>query len=204
MYLPPLQAMHDSQTKCLGKVIVHPSAAVAPGVLLQAEAGSQILIAASVCIGMGTVLHAYGGTIEIQEGANLGAGVLIIGNGVVGSHACIGTSSTVIESSVLRQQIVPPGSLIGDRSRSAQSKPISTGASVTSPSQAPSDDPWNSAPASSSIHHSANQSAAYQYPPLNNANGGRTATVHGKDYVNNLLATLLPNRAQLGPSSDSD
>ena len=178
MYLPPLQAMHDSQARSIGNVTVHPSAAIAPGVLLQAEKDSQIMIAANVCIGMGSVLHAYGGLIEIQEGVNLGAGVLILGSSKIGSFACIGTSSTVIESSVASRKIVPPGSLLGDQSRSMTDESTTPGASANKNSA------WSqeSSPSSYSSESS---------------NGGGTP-VAGKDYVNSILATLLPHRAKSG------
>jgi carbon dioxide concentrating mechanism protein CcmN len=208
MYLPPLQAMHDSPAQQIGEVTVHPSVAIAPGVLLQAEAGSRIIIAASVCIGMGAVIHAYGGVLEIQEGVNLGAGVLILGNGVIGAHACVGTSSTVIESSVLSQQILPPGSLVGDRSRSIQPESTPTPVAVE-PAATP--DPWETDFASQSTSQST-----YQYPnqpsqtvPMPQAadetNGGRrTAPIHGKDYVNSLLSTLMPHRNHsIPPTSES-
>ncbi len=203
MYLPPLQAMHDSPAQQIGEVTVHPSVAIAPGVLLQAEAGSRIVIAASVCIGMGAVIHAYGGVLEIQEGVNLGAGVLILGSGVIGAHACVGTSSTVIESSVSSQQILPPGSLVGDRSRSVSSAPAPPVA--VEPTDTP--DPWET-----DSTNSASRST-YQYPdqpsypvPTPQAvetNGGRTAPIHGKDYVNSLLSTLMPHRAHsIPPTSE--
>jgi carbon dioxide concentrating mechanism protein CcmN len=197
MYLPPLQAMHDSQSQqigaqWIGDIAVHPSAAIAPGVLLQAEEGSQIVISASVCIGMGAVLHSYGGVLEIQEGVNLGAGVLIIGHGVIGAHACIGTSSTIFECSVASQQVLPPGSLLGDRSRSIQPEPTPI------PSAAETPDPW-SAPASPSVAQSAPSEPASQ--PSKESNGGaRTTPIHGKDYVNTLLSTLIPHRAYVIPT----
>ena len=180
MYLPPLQAMHDSQTRSAGNVTVHPSAAIAPGVLLQAEQDSQIIIAANVCIGMGSVLHAYGGLIEIQEGANLGAGVLILGSSRIGSFTCIGTSSTVIDSSVASRKIVPPGSLLGDQSRMTVTK---------------------SASAAGASENAPNASWQDPSPPFSStsSNGGSSApAVAGKDYVNSILATLLPHR----PKSD--
>jgi carbon dioxide concentrating mechanism protein CcmN len=208
MYLPPLQAMHDSPAHQIGDVTVHPSAAIAPGVLFQAEAGSRIVISASVCIGMGTVIHAYGGVLEIQEGVNLGAGVLIIGSGVIGAHACVGTSSTVIESSVSSQQILPPGSLVGDRSRSIQSQPIPPPVAAEA-SDTP--DPWGAAPNGQSAYQPVKQSAqpSALTPPIpqsaESINGGaRTTPIHGKDYVNNLLSTLIPSRAHsIPPTSES-
>jgi carbon dioxide concentrating mechanism protein CcmN len=202
MYLPPLQAIHDSPAQQLGEVTVHPSVAIAPGVLLQAEVGSRILIAASVCIGMGAVIHAYGGVLEIQEGVNLGAGVLILGSGVIGAHACVGTSSTVIESSISSQQILPPGSLVGDRSRSSQpdsSQPEPTPVPVTvEPATTP--DPWEIDSANQSTHQSTYRypdqpSQTVPTPQAPETNGRkRTAPIHGKDYVNSLLSTLMPHR----------
>jgi carbon dioxide concentrating mechanism protein CcmN len=203
MYLPPLQAMHDSPAHQIGEVTVHPSVAIAPGVLLQAEAGSRILIAASVCIGMGAVIHAYGGVLEIQEGVNLGAGVLVLGSGVIGAHACVGTSSTVIESSVSSQQILPPGSLVGDRSRSLQAEPTPPPVGVE-PTATP--DPWETNSASQSTYQYPDQpSQAVPTPQAVEANGGtRTAPIHGKDYVNSLLSTLMPHRNHsIPPTSES-
>jgi carbon dioxide concentrating mechanism protein CcmN len=203
MYLPPLQAMHDSPAQQIGEVTVHPSVAIAPGVLLQAEAGSRIVIAASVCIGMGAVIHAYGGVLEIQEGVNLGAGVLILGSGVIGAHACVGTSSTVIESSVSSQQILPPGSLVGDRSRSAQPDPVPPPVAVE-PTNTP--DPWETDSASRSTYQYPDQPSqqAIPTPQATTTNGRmRTAPIHGKDYVNNLLSTLMPHRAHsIPPTSE--
>jgi carbon dioxide concentrating mechanism protein CcmN len=120
VYLPPLQAMHDSQVYVSGDVTIDPSAVIASGVLLQASPGSTITIAAGVCIGMGAVLHAYEGTLEIQAGASLGAGVLLVGAGVIGPNACIGSQSTLLNPSVERQVLVPSGSVLGDRSRQIQ------------------------------------------------------------------------------------
>jgi carbon dioxide concentrating mechanism protein CcmN len=214
MYLPPLQATHDSPAQQIGDITVHSSVAIAPGVLLQAEAGSQIIIAASVCIGMGSVIHAYGGVLEIREGVNLGAGVLILGSGVIGAHACIGTSSTVIECSVSSQQILPPGSLLGDRSRSMQPEPESiptpTHAAVESSPTLATPDPWETDATSQSTYQypeqpSYSHSQTVPTPQAAVTNGGtRTAPIHGKDYVNTLLSTLMPHRTHsIPPTSES-
>jgi carbon dioxide concentrating mechanism protein CcmN len=211
MYLPPLQATHDLPAQQIGDITVHPSVAIAPGVLLQAEAGSQIIIAASVCIGMGAVIHAYGGVLEIKEGVNLGAGVLILGSGVIGAHACIGTSSTVIECSVSSQQVLPPGSLLGDRSRSIQPEPTPTPPVAVESSATPATpDPWETDAASQSTYQypeqpSYSHSQTVPTPQAAVTNGGtRTAPIHGKDYVNTLLSTLMPHRTHsIPPTSES-
>ncbi|MGG6264575.1 hypothetical protein ACQ4M3_26990 [Leptolyngbya sp. AN03gr2] len=82
MQSPPLQLMPVSTTHCYvsGDVTVHPGAAIAPGVLLQADPGSRIVIHQSVCVGLGSVIQAHEGTIEVGEGVIIGAGVLLAGS----------------------------------------------------------------------------------------------------------------------------
>ncbi|WP_228055196.1 LbetaH domain-containing protein [Gloeocapsopsis crepidinum] len=117
MYVPPLRPPNYDDTYISGEVTIDPSAAIAPGVLLQASPNCQIIIGAGVCIGMGSILHAYEGILEIETGANLGSGVLILGKGKIGANACIGSTATILSSSIEPQQVVLPGSLIGDKSR---------------------------------------------------------------------------------------
>jgi carbon dioxide concentrating mechanism protein CcmN len=100
-----------------GNVTIDPSAAIAPGVLLQAEPNSRITIGAGVCIGAGSMIHASGGNIEIGTGACLGRGVLIIGSGSIAPNACIGAGTTVIDPQIEDGAVIPPHSLLGDRSR---------------------------------------------------------------------------------------
>jgi carbon dioxide concentrating mechanism protein CcmN len=192
MYLPPLQAMHDPEIHVSGDVTIHPSAAIASGVLLQATPGSQIVIAAGVCIGMGAVLHSYEGTLAVQEGASLGAGVLMVGSGTIGANACVGASSTLLNCSVQPQALVPPGSMLGDRSRQIQLEPLPEGPSSQSSSSVLAD-PWaTEAP-------SAAEKVVDQSLPQAQKNGSLAtppAPVHGQTYVNDLLSTLLPHRNQ--------
>jgi carbon dioxide concentrating mechanism protein CcmN len=101
-----------------GNVSIDPSAVIAPGVLLQAEANSQIKIAAGVCIGAGTIIQAAGGNLYIEAGVCIGRGVLIVGNGSIDRDACIGAGTTAIDPHIEVGAVIPPNSLIGDRSRS--------------------------------------------------------------------------------------
>jgi carbon dioxide concentrating mechanism protein CcmN len=101
-----------------GNVSIDPSAVIAPGVLLQAEANSQIKIGAGVCIGAGTIVQAAGGNLYIEAGVCIGRGVLIVGNGSIDRDACIGAGTTAIDPHVEVGAVIPPNSLIGDRSRS--------------------------------------------------------------------------------------
>jgi carbon dioxide concentrating mechanism protein CcmN len=101
-----------------GNVSIDPSAVIAPGVLLQAEVNSKIKIAAGVCIGAGTIVQAAGGNLYIEAGVCIGRGVLIVGNGSIDRDACIGAGTTAIDPHIEVGAVIPPNSLIGDRSRS--------------------------------------------------------------------------------------
>jgi len=114
MHLLSLQPPSTTDAYVSGDVVIHHSAVIAPGVLLQADPNSQISIAAGVCIGMGAVLHSIDGRLEVGAGANLGAGVLLVGTCKIGEQACIGSASTIMNASISRGQVVPSGSLIGE------------------------------------------------------------------------------------------
>lgn len=113
MYRPPLQ-LANTDISIEGDVTIHPSAVISAGVVLHARSNCRIIIGAGVCLGMGSILNASLGLINIQDGAMIGAGVLIVGRGSIGSNACIGTASTLIETDISAQTILPAYSLIND------------------------------------------------------------------------------------------
>ncbi|MDJ0535460.1 MAG: hypothetical protein QNJ70_23735 [Xenococcaceae cyanobacterium MO_207.B15] len=133
MYLPPLQPVVNSKILIGGDVEIHPTASIAPGVIIQAAPNSRIVIGADACIGMGVVLNAYGGVIHVENGATLGSGVLVIGESTIGSNACIGTATTIFNASVSPMKVVTPGSIIGDTSRYVENN-FSDNSSTTSDS----------------------------------------------------------------------
>ncbi|EKQ68613.1 hypothetical protein OsccyDRAFT_3151 [Leptolyngbyaceae cyanobacterium JSC-12] len=112
-----LRPISTSHYYVSGDVTIQAGVAIAPGVLLQADPDSQILIKSGACIGIGAILHAHSGLLEIGEGANVGAEVLLIGQVQIGANACIGAGTTILNSTIEPGQLVPPGSLIGDASR---------------------------------------------------------------------------------------
>jgi carbon dioxide concentrating mechanism protein CcmN len=116
MHLPPIHTVSTLDFFVSGDVTIHESAVVAPGAILQAGPQSRIIVEEGACVGMGVILNAYQGDIEIKSGAILGAGVLIIGQVVIGHHACIGSTTTILNTSVEPMTVIPAGSLIGDRS----------------------------------------------------------------------------------------
>lgn len=119
IYLPPPQPILNKEIRISGDVEIHPSASLAPGVILQAAASSRIVIGADVCIGMGVIINACQGSVEIGDGAILGSGVLIIGESKIGNNSCIGTSTTIFRQDIKSMAVVEPGSIIGDLSRPA-------------------------------------------------------------------------------------
>lgn len=120
MYLPPLQPIANSEIQICGDVEIHPSASIAPGVILKAASNFRIVIGADVCLGMGVIISASNGSIEIDAGVTLGSGVLIIGSGKIGANSCIGTTTTIFNASINPMTVINPGSIIGDNSRSWQ------------------------------------------------------------------------------------
>ncbi len=114
-HLPPLEPIGDFRSYVCGNVVIDPTAAIASGVLIKADQGSHVSIAASVCIGMGTVIHAQDGLLEIEAGASLGAGVLVYGASKIGEGSCIGASSSIVRSVIAKGAIVPSCSLIVDQ-----------------------------------------------------------------------------------------
>lgn len=197
MYLPPLHPISNSQFYVSGNVTIDPSAAIAPGVLLQADPESQIIIASGVCIGMGAILHAHAGILEVEEGANLGTGVLIVGKGKIEANACIGSMTTILNSSVGAGKVVPPGSLIGDPSRQVTETQRSE--STTTPVFESSSNHQVSEP---SDPLTLDQSVSNQQAP--EALEASGTQVYGQASLNRLLSTLLPHRQALNRPLQDD
>jgi carbon dioxide concentrating mechanism protein CcmN len=123
MSVPSLRPSYDFDSYISGEVIIHPSAVLAPGVILQAAPNSKIIIGSGVCVGMGSILQVHEGTLEVEAGANLGAGLLMVGQGKIGANACIGAATTIFNCSVEPGQVVAAGSVFGDSSRRLTESP---------------------------------------------------------------------------------
>jgi carbon dioxide concentrating mechanism protein CcmN len=183
--LPPLSLVRTDHFCVSGKVTIHPSAAIAPGVLLQADPDSEIVIANGVCIGAGAILHAYRGMLEIEAGVTLGTGVLMIGSGQIGKNACVGANVLIWNCSLAADQVVAAGSRIGEVE--------DVDHQVNQPQVSPSDSP-NSPAADSSIS------------PATGHLGGAIVPIYGKAAVNQLITALFPHRQLNGlpPTQSSD
>lgn len=102
----------DAHYAVSGDVTIDPSAAIAPGSLLLAEPGCVLAIGAGVCVGAGSVLHAFGGNLSVGSGAILGAAVLLVGSGSIGEYACVGAMSTLIDATVRPRAGIPQESYV--------------------------------------------------------------------------------------------
>ncbi|MCY7276733.1 MAG: hypothetical protein LH702_24115 [Phormidesmis sp. CAN_BIN44] len=204
MHFLPLQLRPIDTAHYLvsGDVTIHEGAAIAPGVLLQAGSGSRIIIGAGVCIGIGSVIHVHEGTLEIGDGAIIGAGVLLIGQVKIGDRACIGSATTILDSSIEVGGLVAPGSLVGDRSRLPEEPKVTD----TQPpvAEAPPD-PWaepKTPPESEILPKKPKPEAQPLQEQAPEPNNGMAASVYGQSYVNSLLIKLFPQN-QRNPASDN-
>lgn len=183
--ISPLSAIGNFNSYQSGEVTIDPSAAIALGVILQAPPNSKIIIAAGVCIGMGTVLHASDGILEIEAGAILGAGVLVVGAGKIGTNACIGSATTILNCSIEPGQVVAPGSLIGDNSRSEEEPPAAN-PTTTDTEQTPEVVTVSSTP--------PQPDQTIQPEPESTST---TPVIYGKASLTQLISTLLPYKQSL-------
>ena len=209
MYLSPLQLSSNYQVCISGDVVVDEGAAIAPGVILRADPDSRISIATGACIGMGVIIHAREGTLEVGAGVILGAGVLIVGSGAIGANACIGAATTIINPCIDKMQILPAGSLIGDCSRQviAEVTPEATPEATPEPeiataSTPPVDPPVGdrTKPQTPPETASSPESTATEQPPQ----PGEIPTIlYGQAHINRLLGTLFPYRQSFNRANEN-
>jgi carbon dioxide concentrating mechanism protein CcmN len=203
MHLPPVEPVSYSEIYVSGDVTIHESAVVAPGTILKAAPNSRIDIGAGVCIGMGAVLNACEGEIEVKTGAVLGSGVLVIGCVKIGDNACIGSSTTLFNVSIEKKVVIPAGTLMSDESwqeievaaisdkNSASLNGAEEPALMTDLWEEPPTEAQNNSSTSETVDEREATPAKAQ-PPATANNGKSPAS--GQVYINQLLVTLFPER----------
>ncbi len=212
LQLRPISTSHYYTS---GDVTIQTGVAIAPGVLLQAEPNSQIVIQSGVCIGIGAILHACNGTIEIEAGASIGAEALLVGQVHIGSNACVGAATTIINSTISSGSIIPPGSLIGDTSsreplQDSGSPPPSSPAIDPSPDAVPPahpDRPHPELQATDTVLYP--ETAASEASPLtagttslatesqpSTIDNESNVNVYGRVFVNRMFVKMFPHHAQ--------
>ncbi|MGD1920860.1 MAG: hypothetical protein ACFCAD_19445 [Pleurocapsa sp.] len=214
IYLPPPQPVLNKDIRMSGDVEIHPTASLAPGVILQASSNNRIVIGADVCIGMGVIINASHGSVDIESGAILGSGVLIIGACKIGNNACIGTAVTIFQTSIEAMTVVEPGSVLGDSSRQLdlgkqEDREESTKKQQPTPSAPQSPKKSGRSKVGSDGYYSPNQAkknAAENISQETNSFSTPTkemkvsperksekSPVVGQVYINQLLVTLFPH-----------
>ena len=220
MYRSPPQPLNNASAFVSGDVTIDPSVAIATGVILQADRDSQIVIATGVCIGMGAIIHAHQGKIEVEAGANIGAGVLVVGHGTIGAKACIGAETTLLNPVITAKQVVPAGTIIGDESRSvtlsSSSQEKSDPGEVQTSSQEKSDPGEVQTSSTDHPKNSQSEESSEVSPKTSSVSDSTAATslekspnptasiVYGQVHLNQLLNTLLPHRRSLNNSNSTD
>ncbi|WP_040484367.1 hypothetical protein [Lyngbya aestuarii] len=221
MYRSPPQPLNNASAFVSGDVTIDPSVAIAMGVILQADPDSQIVIATGVCIGMGAIIHASQGKIEVEAGANIGAGVLVVGHGTIGAKACIGAEATLLNPAIAAKQVVPAGTIIGDESRSvtlssSSEEEKSDPGEVHTSSTEKSDPGEVHTSSTDHLNNSQSGKSSEVSPEPSSVSNSTAATslekspnptasiVYGQVHLNQLLNTLLPHRRSLNNSKPTD
>jgi len=191
----PMQPVSTSHYFVSGDVTIQDGVAIAPGVLIQADPGSRVVIKTGACIGIGSVLHAHQGVLEVGTGASIGSGTLLLGCVLVGANACIGAATTIFNANVAPAQIVPAGSLVGAVGRQvdelyATDTVLYPEAADESLPQYPSPEPQ----AEPSLEPPVAPEAPDQTQPEPPAKLASEVNVYGQMYVNQLLVKLFPHR----------
>ncbi|MGF1521005.1 MAG: hypothetical protein ACFBSF_01625 [Leptolyngbyaceae cyanobacterium] len=194
--MPQQQDVSEAAYYVGANVEVSPGAVIAAGVVLQAALDSQLVIEAGVCIGTGVVVQAYGGKLTLAAGSSVGQGTLLLGSGIIGSQACVGAESTLINPAIAANQVVPAQSLLGDTSRSLIANP-----DTDQTAQSPNGKVSTFADAAS---HADSETAPDTAADLNGHGSAivTNSTVYGREQVLKLVETLFPHRNATMSNSD--
>ncbi|WP_008318012.1 hypothetical protein [Leptolyngbya sp. PCC 6406] len=188
-----------------GDVQIAADVAIAPGAVLQAAPGSQVVIATGVCLGAAVVIQARGGALSLEAGVTVGQGGLILGTGLLGKNACIGADSTLINPQIAPEQMVPARSLLGDPSppqicsvsATAPGSPPETGAL---PDQSPHSPPQKEGTETLDPNRAENGNL----PPPEVGTLATHTVVYGREQVMQLIQTLFPHRQSLAVPESSE
>jgi carbon dioxide concentrating mechanism protein CcmN len=179
-----------------------PDVAIAAGVVLEAAPGARLVIASGVCLGLGVIVQAAGGKLVLGAGVNLGSGVLIVGQGLVGPHACIGAESSLFNPQITAGAVLPARSLHGMPGAGPDSSVASNGQVTSSAHPSDEHDTGSDPSTAGAVEPEAIANGAAETPP---EEGGLAPnrTVYGREQVTQLMKTLFPHRDALNGNGQS-
>ena len=227
MHLPSLQPVTNIEPFVSGDVKIEPNVAIAAGVIIQAADNCQVIIGAGVCIGMGVIIHAYQGNIEIESGATIGSGVLLLGKSKIGANVCVGALATIIEQDLEPNQVVLPASIIGNSGRQTlgnsnislphQGLAQSSVSSDETPENNYSSNLVNTFSSSEETQIEAEQANTQLQSGETQAETEQANTrlqeelptnidsqIYGKEYVSKIMQTLFPKKNYLSSTPDEE
>ncbi len=143
--------------------------------------------------------------MEIGEGANIGAEALLVGQVSIGKNACIGSATTIFNSSVASSVLIPPGSVVGDLSRppdELKTDELKTVDTVLYPA-AGSAHPTEPSPMPPDPRQSAASTLITNSEATNSEPSAQSLHVYGQVYVNQILGKMFPHHAIHPPSASS-
>lgn len=197
MLLQPLHSVNYSDFHVSGDVTIHPNVAIAPGVLIQADPDSKIIIESGTCIGMGTIIHAYKGVIEIKSGVTIGTGVLIVGAVTIGANACVGAMTTVLNHLVPSAELILAGSLLGIGKTTITALTADTSSPQLTKEVKESFEYKEPYKTTLVIESTSDQSETSIVIKESIKGSEPSPQVYGQENLNRLLAKLLPHRQSL-------
>ena len=181
----------------VGDVTVDDSAAIAPGVVLQALPGSRIVIGKGVCLAGGVCVQSKSGVLKIGSGVTLGANVLVVGSGSIGSNACISPGSTLMNPQIEDDGLLPPNTLSSEPSTRSSQHFSQNGFSQNGFSPTRYDPSKNGVQLNQTYDSSNGNSNSSALTPPN------YDRVYGREQVSELLSTLFPQRQSLNGNQDN-
>lgn len=186
-------SVNSSAFYTVGQVEIAPDVVIAPGVILSAEPGHCLYIAAGVCLGASVIIQACWGDLRLEADVCVGSGTLIMGQGLIAQGACIGSETTIINPAIAANNTIAPGSLMGDRSRQPANPELQSSSKSA---------------AAKSVEEAAQTHQAPSQPPPANPDVAADSVgltsfshVYGKQQVNQLLNALFPERQSLNNSN---
>jgi carbon dioxide concentrating mechanism protein CcmN len=134
----------------------------------------------------------------------------MVGQGKIGTNACIGALTTIWNASIEPWQVVPPGSLVGDQGRQVPTPALVSNSVTETPPPASTDTKSQESlngqvPTPTTVVSNTAHADSSTELPAEAATTELGKSVYGQENLNRLLKTLFPynNQSFNPPPEDS-